>query len=438
MNHPLRGGVTFSPTLEAFAGSRAGKPVTVLSGGNNSGKSLVLKWLRHTMGRTAYMVGTNRFYHVYHFSSSIADPSELDNYENQFQQHFWNEQYNHEQNFIDLNRIVTGLTNDRRKKLFEVAGKLLGSSISMKRVVPDNEYSHGYIDIDGQNLSVSSTGTRLLLTILGICMDERFKSILLDEPELGLSPRIQRALSDYLQDATSRAELFPHIKQIVIATHSQHFLHRGDLSSNFIVSKNDSTFTLEQVASVSDFHRLQFNLLGNSLEGLFLPSAIVIVEGDSDLQFLGKVLSIRFSGRNVVVVKADGDPKKRFYSLRDTLGDIQRSPLRSRIFVVVDSVHNAGLKAELVGLGLIASNFVAWDANGIEYVYPPQIMARIFHCSEDQASQIAIDGDEVVVNGIRRRKRELGAEVASLLAADTKHTDEAERKLINLLSAAIG
>jgi hypothetical protein len=308
----------------------------------------------------------------------------------------------------------------------------------MKRVVPDNEYSHGYIDIDGQNLSVSSTGTRLLLTILGICMDSRFKSILLDEPELGLSPRVQRALSDYLQDATSRAELFPHIKQIVVATHSQHFLHRRDLSSNFIVSKTDATFTLEQVDSVSDFHRLQFNLLGNSLEGLFLPSAIVIVEGESDLQFLGKALSLRFSGRNVVVIKADGDPKKKFYSLRDTLGDVQRSPLRSRVFVVVDSSHNSGLKAELVGLGLVAENFVVWDQNGIEYVYPPEIMASVFCCSPEQVNGIKISGDEVWVNGIRKRKRELAAEVASLLAVETRHAEELEEKLFNAISAAIG
>jgi hypothetical protein len=61
--------------------------VTVLSGGNNSGKSLVLKWLKHTMGKTAYMVGTTRFYHVYHFNAILRDPSELDQFESQFQSH---------------------------------------------------------------------------------------------------------------------------------------------------------------------------------------------------------------------------------------------------------------------------------------------------------------------------------------------------------------
>ena len=36
MAHPVRGGLTFTPTLEEFAKERAGSPVTVLSGGNNS------------------------------------------------------------------------------------------------------------------------------------------------------------------------------------------------------------------------------------------------------------------------------------------------------------------------------------------------------------------------------------------------------------------
>jgi hypothetical protein len=45
-----------------------------------------------------------------------------------------------------------------------------------------------YIDVAGQNLSVGSTGIRLLVTVLGLCMDEVFHTILIDEPELGLGP----------------------------------------------------------------------------------------------------------------------------------------------------------------------------------------------------------------------------------------------------------
>ncbi len=161
--HPLRGGLLFDPPLDAFAKERAGSAVTVLSGGNNSGKSLVLKWLKHAMGKTAYMVGTNRFYHVYHFSTSLRDPNELDSFESQFNSNIWSEEYNYEQNFIDLNRIIVTLSDTRRKALFELCGSLIGSSLSLRRVDEDNELSVRYIDVDGQNLSVATTGTRLLM-----------------------------------------------------------------------------------------------------------------------------------------------------------------------------------------------------------------------------------------------------------------------------------
>ena len=53
MAHPLQGGLQFEPSLEEFAKERAGSHLTVLSGGNNGGKSLVLKSLKHTMGKTS-------------------------------------------------------------------------------------------------------------------------------------------------------------------------------------------------------------------------------------------------------------------------------------------------------------------------------------------------------------------------------------------------
>jgi predicted ATPase len=438
MNHPFRGGLTFHPALEEFATSRSDKPVTVLSGGNNSGKSLVLKWLKISLGKSAYLIGTNRFYHVYHFSTQVKDPRDLDNYENQFQSQVWNENYNYEQNYIDLNKIISSLSDSQRTELFSLCGSLLGSTIRMLRVEPDNDLSNRYIDIDGQNLSVASTGTRLLLTILGICMDRRFETILIDEPELGLSPRIQRALSDFLQDGESRARIFPHLRRVILATHSQHFLHRHDITSNFIVSKSRADISIRHVSDIAEFHQLQFNLLGNSLEGLFLPSTIVFVEGDSDLQYLSRVLATKFKDRNLVLVKTDGDPKKKVYALRETLGDLQTSPLRSRLFVVVDSVHNKTLKADLVAIGLLPENFVVWDKNGIEFLYPEELMCAQFKCTPEQLTSIDISGDNVAINGITKRKRELGAEVASRIDATIKFPQELLEKLIAPIERAIG
>ncbi|MBI3617742.1 MAG: AAA family ATPase, partial [Candidatus Omnitrophica bacterium] len=281
---------------------------------------------------------------IYHFSTALRDPNEIDQLENQFQSNFSSEQYNYEQNYIDLNRIIVGLSDSQRFSLFELCGKLIGSSFALQRVQPDNELSMRYIDVGGQNLSVASTGTRLLITLLGICMDDRFKALLIDEPELGLSPRVQSALASFLQDPVERAKFFPHLKQVILATHSHLFLHRNDLTSNYVVNKDGSRITLSRVQSIGDYHRLQFNLLGNSLEGMFLPSSVVYVEGETDQQYLERVFALRYSGRNVVVVRSGGDPKQKPHSLREALGDLQKSPLRDRLFVVVDSVHATGLQ----------------------------------------------------------------------------------------------
>lgn len=439
MPHPLHGGLQFTPALDAFARVRAGTASTVLSGGNNSGKSLVLKYLKSTMGKTAYMVGSNRFYHVYHFSTSLRDPNELDQFESNFQSNFWNEQYNYEQNYIDLNRIIVGLTDQQRAALFELCSRLIGSTFSLKKLDPDNELSVRYIDVDGLNLSVASTGTRLLMTILGICMDDRFKTLLIDEPELGLSPRVQRALAQFLHDPEERGKYFPHLKQVVLATHSNLFLNRRDLAGNFIVSKSGSHVTLSAVDSMAEFHRLQFNLLGNSLDGLFFPAAIVYVEGTTDQKYLDRVIAQRFPGRNIVIVSAgsDSEIKRKLYGLQESLGSLQASPLRNRVFVVVDSVHGRGLKDDLVKLGLTPDNFVAWTHNGIEYLYPNDALSAVYGCDLALLSELEMNGDRVSLNGLSFTKNELCENVLRLMGPMSVLPRELETKLLTPLAEAV-
>jgi predicted ATPase len=131
--------------------------------------------------------------------------------------------------------------------------------------------------MDGENLRNSSSGTRLLLTLLGILLDKRFTTVLIDEPELGLSPHIQTALARFMYDPDLRQRYCPHLQQVYIATHSHLFLHRAVISNNFAVTKTGSTVSIKPAQSVADLHQLQFKLLGNELESVFLPSAILIV-----------------------------------------------------------------------------------------------------------------------------------------------------------------
>ncbi len=429
--------LSFDPPMADFYAARLGSAYTALAGPNNAGKSLVLKYLKQSLGRAAYVVGTNRFYHVYHFTTALKERNELDQFESNFSSQFNNEQYNFEQNFIDLNKIITILSDTRRDQLFQLCGALIGGTFALKKVDPDNELSPRYIDMDGQNISVGSTGTRLLMTLLGLCLDERFSSLLIDEPELGLGPRLQQTFAGLLQDPEKRSATFPHLKHVVVATHSQLFLHRRDLASNFVVTKNGTTISVRPVDSIAGFHRLQFNLLGNDLETMYFPAAIVVVEGKTDHEYLDRLIQLRHPSRRVTVLHGAGDVKNKVYALREAFGDLARSPMRGRLFVVVDSVHPLGLASDLEQMGVARDNFVAWSRNGIEYFYPPDALAQVYSCSPGDVGTLAIDGDRVTLNGTTLTKNELKAAVLSHLGSATVGPEELEARLMSKLASAI-
>jgi predicted ATPase len=438
MTNPLlKQNLRFNPPIPQFKAARFGKPLTAIAGANNTGKSLVLKYLKQQLGRSAYLIGPNRFYHVYHFTLALRDPNQLDQFENQFNQTFAQDQHNHEQNFFDLNQIIISLSNTQRIRLFELCGELLGCKLTMKRVAEDNDLSPSYIDMDGQNLAVGSTGTRLLLTMLGICMDDRFSTILIDEPELGLSPKVQQAFVSFLADPAERAKYFPHLASVYVATHSHLFLNRKDIESNFIVSKEGANIAMAQVRTISEFHRLQFNLLGNSLEAMFLPAAIVVTEGKTDAEYIDRIMGVRFPSNQISTNSSGGDPKRKLQGLKDAFGDLSRSPLRSRIFVVLDSVHQPGLRRELTEMGVLPENIVIWDRNGIEYVYPDALLCAIFNCPKERLTELQIRDDVVSLNGVQRKKNELKTEVLAKLTESTVLPQEVETKLVSRIRDAI-
>ena len=322
--------------------------------------------------------------------------------------------------------------------MFTLCGSLIGSEFSLKKRDEDNELSLRYVDMDGQNLSVGSTGTRLLMTLLGLCMDEQFDVILIDEPELGLSPRIQGELARFFADGARRDEYFPHLKGIFVATHSHIFLDRWNIGNNFTVTKVDRDVEIRQVQSMTQLHDLQFNLLGNSLEALFLPSAFVLCEGKTDKPFIERLIELRHPGKRVLVLESQGDVKRMFRMLAQTLGDIYKSPFRDRTFVVLDSVHPAGTRGDLIGMGALPENIIVWDKNGIEYVYPPDVVAGVFSCGTGDLSSLHITDDEVSLNGVTRRKVALCGDVVSAMTTETKQSDELEKKLLGPLAIALG
>lgn len=434
------GGPKFSISPHEFAKSRIGAGYTALCGPNNGGKTLLLRHLKAQFGRGSYMIGAQRFSHVAMIQTQKFDPNFHSSIERQFIQTIGNTEVNSENNFIDLQKTILNLNTTKRAALFKLCSDLIGTTFSMKQLNESDNLSPHYIDMDGQNLSIGSSGTRLLMTVLGICMDEKFQTILIDEPELGLSPNVQARVSAFLADDVRRTELLPHLKSIIVATHSHLFLDRTHIRNNFFIERTPELIAVRQVTSFAQFHRLQFNLLGNSLEAMFLPSAFVFVEGPTDQSYLERCFQLRFPDKRILFKQTSTEQsgvRGALHRLEQSVGDISKSPYQNRIFVVFDSTHSRTDPQHVIEKGIPTENVCIWSKNGIEYLYPPSLMSKIFGCTIEELKTLSIADDEVSLNGVHRRKKKLCEEITQLMDKETHLPIELENKLLARISAAI-
>lgn len=223
-----------------------------------------------------------------------------------------------------------------------------------------------------------------------------------------------------------------------MVTHSHTFLDRTELKNNFIVSKSGNKATVEQVCSIAMFHRLQFNMLGNTLESLFLPSAIILVEGDSDQVYLTALLQQVLEIHNVAVVAVHGEghAEKYIWFLDQSFRGFMTSPYRTRTFVLLDS-RNSVVKSRIHSKGIPKENIVVLSRNGIEYYYPLDILGFLYHGRPGSHDDLDIEDNTVGLNGISYSKRDLASKVASCLGGNTEIPDELKQGLIARVRAAI-
>lgn len=419
--HIPRFSVEFEPDVDEFIASRAEAASTILSGPNNSGKSLLLKQLFAQLGHKACLLTCNRFSQIDVINSRASDPHERKRLFESFAQYQESGRYHEDINARQLDQLISSLNDEKQDKLFEIAGQLLGAKVSLRKTEKDNRMSPWYVDIDGQSLKYASSGTRLLFTLLGNLLDDYYLTVLIDEPEIGLSPRIQGALARALYDPRMRYEYFPHLKQAFVVTHSHLFLDREVLSNNYIVEKSGNTVTARPIRSTAELHELQFGMLGNDLEHLFMPAAVVVVEGDSDMIFMTRLFSLHTPNRRVSIVSSGGDgpTKDKVRTLSEGFGDLSMSPYRSRIFVVLDATHDAK-KSSITRQGVLDENIWVWSKNGIEWYYPRQHVAAAFKCSEADLANVDLGTDKITVNSITLPKKDLARFVVSRVTLSDK------------------
>ena len=345
--------------------------------------------------------------------------------------HFKNASQNTDNSPLDLGQAIAELNDAQRDRLFSMLSRLLGSKTSVELTVAGNSMSQRYVRVEDYNLVFQSSGFRLAATLLTCLLDEESSVFIVDEPELGLSPEAQGVIADFLFDPVQRAEHFPHLTSLVLATHSPIFLNRREIATNYVVSRVDLAIGLRRLATIQDLSGLQFLLLGNRLETLFLPSAIILVEGQSDHVFITRVLALRYPGSLTSIVQCGGDGRmpEILATARTLLGDIQRSPYHNRIFCILDAEHGRTLRDQLARTGVSGENIVVWAGNGIEFVYPEDVLRELFGAAEG----LVIQDDSVTLNGVSKRKKELAELVSAYLTDATHHRTELQEKLLKPL-----
>lgn len=143
------------------------------------------------------------------------------------------------------------------------------------------------------------------LVLVALCLSHpEVRTIFIDEPEESLEPRLQKNLVKKLQEIAED-------KLIVVSTHSHLFLNNNNIDHNFTVERlgeenNRLSLRLNAVKDDAGMKNVVFNMLGASLEDLFLPSNYVICEGASDQAILNKILRMRNLDRKIKVISAGG------------------------------------------------------------------------------------------------------------------------------------
>jgi len=310
-------------------------------------------------------------------------------------------------------------------------GSMLDAELSVEHTVPDNSMSQMYVDVDGYNFSFTSSGVRLIASLITSLLDTDYTHFLIDEPELGISPEVQTQFAEWLFNDEKREKYLSHIKTIVLATHSPIFLDRIEIANNFWVEKAGTEISIEGLESIGDLNRLQFRLLGNRFETLFLPSAIIIVEGKTDLAYIRRLVSLRNEQCTVSVIPGNCDSRIRdiLANIKQMFGDIRRSPYADRLFIVLDSVHGHDFPAKIEKDGIPSDHIVVWQGNGIEYLYPKRLLKEKFGAFEE----LQIVGDRVIANGLEFSKNELSNFVVDRLSLDDNLPTELEEKLLRPL-----
>jgi predicted ATPase len=258
--------------------------------------------------------------------------------------------------------------------------------------IKKSRYSSG-LEVKVNNVSPleQGTGAKAVLSLIIQLFNPHVTLLAIDEPELGLEPRMQKIVFQAIKQASRGANGFP-LKRVLLATHSHLFLDRRDIRNNFSIQKVEGVVNITQLKEAEELHTATYKLLGSNPSDLFFPSNVIIVEGRSDRIFLNGIYQLGkrqglFISENLAFHFLDGYDKLKVGSeaIAQMLKTQSYVPVyRERICGLFDRPHRKGKLLQEVQDLFNDSNkerFVVLDKPAIEFYYPLAAINEAFNTS---------------------------------------------------------
>lgn len=200
---------------------------------------------------------------------------------------------------------------------------------------------------------------------------------LIDEAELHLHPSAQRALKKALRDIIENGG------QVFINTHSPVFANE-DFENQFIysVQKSNGESQITIIKTPQDRLNSIYQLLGGSPNDILLPNNFILVEGQSEFNFLQTVISRFYAedhkccGIKVIFARGDIDKHRDIYHcIHECFLPLSTNGIyRDRVVFLLDKPKNDSKYQEFLKTHpwlIEGTNIHVLPVDAIEFYYPP-------------------------------------------------------------------
>lgn len=388
----------------------------VLTGANNAGKSTLLQFIFKEL----FAKGTEPFWQdslaliftdrIHVLPNTQPSNESLRIYNSQMFDNINGSILSLDDNKLNTNRLPKLLLN--HTDLLEQARSLneMLQRFDLPRFVLKDSQNISFNDVA---VHFQGSGLRSLFYILSALTDPGLRCILIDEPELALEPRLQRILRDLLIEKSDE-------KLIVVATHSNLFLNRKAVGSNYRVRTTDGSFSVTPIEDESHLYDITFNLLGSSLMDLYFPSNYLIVEGVSDQIICETVQRVcDIDSNKLKILSASGiDNVANTYgavvnSLRPLV--INDSPYAKKIVALVDASDVEAKNYQSLQKALTSRLFTL-TAGSLEEYIPESLYEAVGRDKATDLQKIAFLKGNYTELG--QFKKEISNSIAKILTKD--------------------